>query len=224
MDDFREPAPEAQDLGGPDGAVIAAILRIDASLDLDTVLREPVDGARALTGARHGATYAPTNRFGQPPRLRRLRPPAGGTRSVDRAARRAPAFRTPARPRCAAKTAGPSGIRPLARTLPTPVPCRAFLGTPMRHRDTPVGGFFLGEKEGGVTVRDETVLVLLAQQAADAERPAGALRMWPASGVAIARLTDAPGVTTGGHLGSRVADPRPAHPGMFRRLSRGHVP
>ena len=32
----------------------AAILRISASLDLDTVLREVVDGARALTGARYG--------------------------------------------------------------------------------------------------------------------------------------------------------------------------
>ena len=107
----------------------------------------------------------------------------------------------------ATTTAGSGGIRPLARMLPTPVPCRAFLGTPMRHRDTPVGGFFLGEREGGVTDRDETVLMLFAQQAADAERPAGALRMWPASGVAIARLTGTPGVTTGGHLGSRVADP-----------------
>ena len=32
----------------------AAILRIGASLDLDTVLRGAVDGARALTGARYG--------------------------------------------------------------------------------------------------------------------------------------------------------------------------
>ena len=32
----------------------AAILRIGASLDLDTVLREVVDSARALTGARYG--------------------------------------------------------------------------------------------------------------------------------------------------------------------------
>ena len=32
----------------------AAALRISASLDLDTVLREVVDSARALTGARYG--------------------------------------------------------------------------------------------------------------------------------------------------------------------------
>ena len=186
LDDSREPAPEAQDSGGADGTLVAAILRIGASLDPDTVLREPVDGARALTGARHGATYAPTDRFGQLPRLRPLRPHGARTRNAGRVARRAPARRTPARPRCAAKTAGPGGIRPLARMLPTPVPCRAFPGTPMRHRDTPVGRFFLGAKEGGVTDRDETVLMLSAQQAADAERPWGALRMWPASGVAVA--------------------------------------
>ena len=32
----------------------AALLRITASLDVDTVLREVVDSARALTGARYG--------------------------------------------------------------------------------------------------------------------------------------------------------------------------
>ena len=32
----------------------AAILRISASLDMDTVLQEVVDSARALTGARYG--------------------------------------------------------------------------------------------------------------------------------------------------------------------------
>ena len=33
----------------------AAVLRVSASLDLDTVLREVVEGARALTRARYGA-------------------------------------------------------------------------------------------------------------------------------------------------------------------------
>ena len=36
----------------------AAILRISASLDLDTVLGEVVDSARALTGARYGLIAA----------------------------------------------------------------------------------------------------------------------------------------------------------------------
>ena len=38
----------------------------------------------------------------------------------------------------------------------------------MRHRDTPMGGFFLAEKEGGFTDRDEALLALIAQQAAAA--------------------------------------------------------
>ena len=45
MDNTREPAPEAQDPGSAGGAAIAANLRIGGSLDLDSVLREPVDAA-----------------------------------------------------------------------------------------------------------------------------------------------------------------------------------
>ena len=37
-----------------DATLRAAFLRIGASLDLDSVLREVVDGARAMTGARYG--------------------------------------------------------------------------------------------------------------------------------------------------------------------------
>ena len=51
LKDFHEPTPEAEAPGDRDSAVIAATLRIGVSLDLDTVLREAVDGARALTGA-----------------------------------------------------------------------------------------------------------------------------------------------------------------------------
>ena len=42
--------------------------------------------------------------------------------------------------------------RTTARSLgcsPISIPCQAFLGTPMRHRDTPVGAFFLAGKQGG---------------------------------------------------------------------------
>ena len=40
--------------GGDDSALAAAILRISASLDLATVLREVIESARSLTGARLG--------------------------------------------------------------------------------------------------------------------------------------------------------------------------
>ena len=43
----------------------AAVLRISASLDLDTVLQEVVDSARALTGARYG-TIVTVDETGHP--------------------------------------------------------------------------------------------------------------------------------------------------------------
>ena len=46
---------ESQALGERDSALVSAILRINASLDLATVLQDVVDSARALTGARYGA-------------------------------------------------------------------------------------------------------------------------------------------------------------------------
>ena len=167
MNDFHEPALAAEGPGGRDAAVIAAILRIGASLDLDTVLREALDGARALTGARYGAIYAPTVPDSPLDFVTSgLTPEEHGT-----------------------LTAWPDGLRlfehlrdltaprrlpdlaEYARSLgcsPLPLPCRALMGTPMRHRDTPVGGFFLAEKEGGFTDRDEALLALFAQQAAAA--------------------------------------------------------
>ena len=50
--DRRDPDAEAP--GTPVSRLSAAVLRISASLDLDTVLREVVESARALTGARLG--------------------------------------------------------------------------------------------------------------------------------------------------------------------------
>ena len=167
MNDFHEAVQEARHLGGGDWAVIAAILRIGASLDLDTVLREAVEGARALTGARYGAIYSPAVPDSPFDFVTSgLTPEEHGTLA-----------------------AWPDGIQlfqhlrnltvprrlpdleDFTRSLgcsPLPLPCGALLATPMRHRDTPVGGFFLAEKEGGFTDRDEAVLALFAQQTAAA--------------------------------------------------------
>ena len=46
----------------------AAVLRISSSLDLDTVLREVVESARALTGARYGVICPPTSGHSVSPR------------------------------------------------------------------------------------------------------------------------------------------------------------
>ena len=71
---------------------------------------------------------------------------------------------------------GPLRLADLAgyvRTLgiePAPTFSRAFQGTPMRHRGTEVGHFFLAEKADGeaFTGEDEEVLTLFASQAASA--------------------------------------------------------
>ena len=150
-------------------ALSAAILRISASLDLDTVLREVVDSARALTGARYGmiatldeggaieefiapglsaderrhmAEWPPGHRF-----FEHLRDLPGALRLAD-----LPAY---------LRSLGYAEELTLSKTLQA---------MPMRHRGVHVGNFFLGEKEGGqeFTDEDEEVLVLFASQAATA--------------------------------------------------------
>ena len=147
----------------------AAILRISASLDLDTVLREIVDGARALTGARYGMIATVDDAGGieefiapglSPEERRRmaewphgyeffahLRDLPGALRVADVSAY--------------ARSLGYAEALTLSNTLQA---------TPMRHRGAYVGHFFLGEKEGGqaFTAEDEEVLVLFASQAATA--------------------------------------------------------
>ena len=147
----------------------AAILRISASLDLDTVLREVVDGARALTGARYGmiATVDDTGTIrefvasGLSADERRhmaewphgyrffehLRDLPGALRLAD-----VPAY---------VRSLGYSEELTLSKTLQA---------MPMQHRGVHVGNFFLGEKAGGqeFTGEDEEVLVLFASQAATA--------------------------------------------------------
>ena len=148
-------------------ALSAAILRISASLDVDTVLREVVESARALTGARYGL-IATIDEAGQPQEF-----VTSGLSSEE--AQQATAW--PDAPRLFEHLRGLDGPLRLAdlgeyvRSLglaPGLVPCRTFQGTPMRHRGLDVGNFFLGEKEGELEFTDEDaeVLVLFAAQAA----------------------------------------------------------
>ena len=147
----------------------AAILRINASLDIGTVLREVVDSARELTGARYGIITTIDER--------------GEVRDF------VTSGFTPEEPSRFA--AWPDGPRLFAHFRDLDAPLRVdalsayvqalgfssdlmlsdtFLGTPMRHRGEYVGLFFLaGKEEGaGFTAEDEVVLVLFASQAAAA--------------------------------------------------------
>ena len=147
----------------------AAVLRIGSSLDLDTVLREAVDGARALTGARYGMIATVDG--------------AGALEDFI-----APGLTDEERRHMAGWPPGQAFFEHLC-ALPAPLRVadlpaylrglgyreeltlsKTLQATPMRHFGAHVGHFFLGEKEKDEAFdeEDEEVLVLFAAQAAAA--------------------------------------------------------
>ena len=146
-----------------------AVLRVSSSLDLDTVLREVVDSARALTGARYGVIAT-----------------VDGAGRID--AFVTSGFTAEEQGRMAAWEDGPRlfahfrGLQAPLRLADLPAYVRALgfspdlmrentlLGSPLRHRDASLGNFFLAGKQEGLefTDDDEEVLVLFASQAATA--------------------------------------------------------
>ena len=147
----------------------AAALRVSASLDLDTVLHEVVEGARDLTRARYGGLTT-VDEAGRPQHFIT----AGVTPDVHRGLadwadgpRLFPHFRDLSAPlrvpdlRAWVESLGFSSER---------IPVKTFQCTPMRHRGVLVGIFFLADKDSGgeFTSEDEEVLVLFAAQAATA--------------------------------------------------------
>ena len=150
-------------------ALSTASLRISASLDLETVLREVVESAQSLTGARLGA-IATIDEAGAPQDF--------VTSGITEAEHRAIVEWTEG-PRLFAyfrDLEGPLRIADVsayvqALGFPTDLlPSKTFQGTPMRHRGVHVGNFYLAEKEGDepFTDEDEEILVLFASQAATA--------------------------------------------------------
>ena len=147
----------------------AAVLRASSSLDLDTVLQEVVDSARALTGARYGviATVDGAERIEEfvtsgftPAEEEEMVAWTDGLRLFAH-------FRGLAAPIRVGDL--PAYVRALGFSSDL-MRSRTMQGTPLRHRDTNVGNFFLAEKEGGreFTEADEEVLTLFAAQAATA--------------------------------------------------------
>ena len=147
----------------------SAILRINASLDLDTVLEEVVGSARALTGARWGV-IATVDEAGAP-----LDFVFSGFTPEEQLE----LFTWPDSVRLFAHfrdLTGPLRVDDLAGYVrglgiePVSAFSRTFQGTPMRHRDNDVGSFFLADKADGkvFTDEDEEVLTLFASQAASA--------------------------------------------------------
>ena len=176
MNSADELTREVEALRDRISSLSGAVLRISASLDLDTVLKEIAESARALTGAR-GAVITAFDDGGQIDYVT-----SGLTTDEEREL-----------------IAWPDGLRLFERlrNLPSPLRLRdlpafvrslgfstevisvdTFLATSIRHRGGQAGSFFVGAKEGGqeFTKEDEEVLQLFAAQAATAIANARAYR------------------------------------------------
>ena len=169
MSETTEPGRQVEALHERISALTAAFLRISASLDVGTVVREIAEAARALTGARF-AIIVPIDDTGQPedvvfsgftPEEQRMVEEWTDNLRVFEVLRDLP---SPLR-----VADMPAYVRALGYSTEG-VCIRAFQGTPMRHRGALVGTFFLGEKETGpeFTDEDEEVMALFASQAAAA--------------------------------------------------------
>lgn len=146
----------------------AAAVRMSAILDSDALLQEVVDSACALTGARCGVITT-FDEAGTPRQFvtsglttderDQLGAWTGEPRLIEH-------FRGLSAPLRLADL--PDYMRARGFSSDPPARWKVFQGAPLRRGETPVGIFFLAEKEGGrdFTSADEDVLVLFASQAA----------------------------------------------------------
>ena len=167
MSDYNEPGSEKNVPKDRRTSLSAAMLRISASLDLETVLREVVESARTLTGARYGAITT-IDETGAPKDFvtsglteeehRRLVEWPDGPRLFEH-------FRN--FPETLRLSDVPTYVRELGFSSER-LPYKTFQGTSMRHQGVHVGNFYLVEKQGGeeFTREDEEVLLVFAAQAA----------------------------------------------------------
>ncbi len=191
MTDFSDPRRENEALRERISTLSAAILRINVTLDLDTVLAEAVEIARGLTGARYGVIVtvdeagAPTDFVfsGYTPELQQEARTFPGNVRLFEHLRELPG---PLRVADLTEYFRSVGIASEWNHV------RTFQGAPMRHRGANVGNFFLSEKAGGeeFTDDDEEVLVLFASQAAAAVVNSRAHRDERRAGADLAALVE----------------------------------
>ena len=147
-----------------------ASLRINEDLDLDTVLREVVDGARSLTGARMGGITVLDDSGQLQDFITSGLTPEEHQRFVDLPG--GPEFfaylsNLPEPLRLSDFSAYTTALG-LPEIGPPLGPVGSFLGAPIRHRGQHVGNFYLSGKEGGAefTDEDEETLAMFASHAA----------------------------------------------------------
>ena len=147
----------------------AAVLRVGASLDPDTVVREAAECIRALTGAPRavvvtGAGGGPAARFAgsgfTPDELRRLAAWPDGSRLLDHLLGLPGPTRLPDLQ---------ARLRSLGISLDAPLPVSG-LAAPLLHRGAPVGAVLVGVAEGGSepSSEDDEVVEAFAAHAATA--------------------------------------------------------
>ena len=192
-----------------------ALLRISASLDLETVLREVIDGACALTGAKDGCIVT-IDETGEPQDFVTSGMTGEEHRQIEQ------------------WTDGPRMFQHL-RDLPGPfriadfatfaqslgmswefMLSRACMCTPMRHLGVHVGNFFLGDKQGEnkFTDEDEEALLLFAAQGAAAIVNARNYRAEQRARADLEALVET------SPIGVVVLDPHTGQPVVFNREAR----
>ena len=207
---------EIQELRERISKLSAASLRVGSSLDLDTVLREIAESARALTAARY-AVITTTGDDGELADVvlsgftreeERLLEAWNDSMKVFDALRDLP---SPLRVADMPAYVGALGFSTDGVIINT------FQGTPMRHRDVHIGNFFLGEKEGAreFTDEDEELLVLFASQAAAAIANARTYRAEQRARADLEALIDTSPVGVPG-----VRRARTGHPVWLNREAR----
>ncbi len=197
----------------------AASLRINESLDFDTVLQDVLDSARSLTAARYGVMTL----LDDAGRVRNFLASGMTAEEAERL------WLTPDRWRlfqALTHVSQPLRIPDLAAhvrglgftdfTIPLPVKVFRFMAAPMLHRGDRVGHVFVGDREDGQAFSraDEEILVMFAAQAALVIANAGAHREERRARADLETLVDTSPV------GVVVLDARTGRPASFNREAR----
>ena len=147
-----------------------ASLRINESLDFETVLQGVLDSARSLTGARYGVITLldDAGRIQDflysgltPEESRQFAELPNGMLFFEQLSSIGEPLRLRDFHGYIRELGLPEFRPPMAVSSPLP-----FLAAPLRHRGEGVGGIYVGEKEVEFTAEDEETLVMFATQAA----------------------------------------------------------
>ena len=170
MNNAGDLTQENQALRGRLSRLSEASLRINESLDFETVLQGVLDSARSLTGSRYGVITLldDAGRIQDflysgltPEESRQFAELPNGMLFFEQLSRISEPLRLRDFHGYVRELGLPEFRPPMAVSSPLP-----FLAAPLRHRGKGVGGIYVGEKEREFTQEDEETLVMFASQAA----------------------------------------------------------